>query len=73
MIDALQAIRAYETVSLDAPRGRAREDDAVPYGDTLGRDDERYELVELDATVSAALATSPRASAWSCSCASSRT
>jgi RNA polymerase sigma-B factor len=58
VIDALQAIRAYETVSLDAPRGGG-EDDVVPYGDTLGRDDERYELVELDATVSAALAHLP--------------
>ncbi len=58
VIDALQAIRAYETVSLDAPRGGG-EEDAVPYGDTLGRDDERYELVELDATVSTALAHLP--------------
>jgi RNA polymerase sigma-B factor len=58
VIDALQAIRAYETVSLDAPRGGG-DDDVVPYGDTLGRDDERYELVELDATVSAALAHLP--------------
>jgi RNA polymerase sigma-B factor len=58
VIDALQAIRAYETVSLDAPRGGG-EEDVVPYGDTLGRDDERYELVELDATVSSALAHLP--------------
>jgi RNA polymerase sigma-B factor len=54
IIDALQAIRAYETVSLDAPRG-VGEDDVVPYGDTIGHEDERYELVELDATVSKAL------------------
>ena len=58
VIDALQAIRAYETVSLDAPRGGG-EDDVVPYGDTIGRDDERYELVELDATVSTALGHLP--------------
>jgi RNA polymerase sigma-B factor len=58
VIDALQAIRAYETISLDAPRGGGDED-VVPYGDTLGKDDERYELVELDATVSAALAHLP--------------
>ena len=58
VIDALQAIRAYETVSLDAPRGGADED-VVPYGDTIGRDDERYELVELDATVSSALGHLP--------------
>jgi RNA polymerase sigma-B factor len=58
VIDALQAIRAYETVSLDAPRGGG-EEDIVPYGDTIGHDDERYELVELDATVSTALAHLP--------------
>ena len=58
MIDALQAIRAYETVSLDAPRGGG-EEDIVPYGDTIGHEDDRYELVELDATVSSALAHLP--------------
>lgn len=58
VIDALQAIRAYETISLDAPRGTG-EDDSVPYGDTIGNDDERYELVELDATVAEALGHLP--------------
>jgi RNA polymerase sigma-B factor len=58
VIDALQAIRAYETVSLDAPRGGG-EEDVVPYGDTIGHEDERYELVELDATVSSALGHLP--------------
>jgi RNA polymerase sigma-B factor len=59
VIDALQAIRAYETVSLDAPRGGAADEDVVPYGDTIGNDDERYELVELDATVASALGHLP--------------
>ncbi len=54
VIDALQAIQAYETVSLDAPRPRAN-DEVVAYGDTLGQDDGHYELVELDATVTAVL------------------
>jgi RNA polymerase sigma-B factor len=58
VIDALQAIRAYETVSLDAPRGNG-EDDIVAYGDSIGKEDERYELVELDATVTAALGHLP--------------
>ena len=31
----------------------------MTYGDAMGRDDERYELVELDATVSAALEQLP--------------
>jgi RNA polymerase sigma-B factor len=54
VIDALQAGQAYETLSLDAPRPGAG-DDTMSYGDSLGHDDERYELVELDATVVAAL------------------
>lgn len=58
VIDALQAIRAYETVSLDAPRSNG-EDDVVAYGDSIGNEDDRYELVELDATVSSALGHLP--------------
>jgi RNA polymerase sigma-B factor len=54
VIDALQAIQAYETLSLDAPRVGS-DGDVVAYGDSMGREDERYELVELDATVSAVL------------------
>lgn len=58
VIDALRAIDAYETLSLDAPRP-GLEEDGLTYGDAVGRLDERYELVELDATVSAALAHIP--------------
>jgi len=54
VIDALQALQAYETLSLDAPRPSA-DGDLVSYGDSIGSDDERYELVELDATVSSVL------------------
>lgn len=54
VLDALQAGQAYDTLSLDAPRPGA-EEDSVSYGDSIGGDDERYELVELDATVVAAL------------------
>jgi RNA polymerase sigma-B factor len=54
VIDALQALQAYETLSLDAPRATG-DGEAIPYGDSVGRDDERYELIELDATLSAVL------------------
>jgi RNA polymerase sigma-B factor len=59
VIDALQAIQAYETVSLDAPRPGADDDAGAAYGDSIGGEDERYELVELDATVSAVLGHIP--------------
>jgi len=56
VIDALQAIQGYEALSLDAPtRGARAEDEVTTYGDAVGADDERFELVELDATVTAAL------------------
>jgi RNA polymerase sigma-B factor len=54
IVDAIQAIQAYGAVSLDGPRAGA-EDDVAPYGDAMGEDDERYELVELDATITAVL------------------
>jgi RNA polymerase sigma-B factor len=54
VLDALQVIRAYETLSLDAPP-RGGEEEIATYGDSIGAEDERYELVELDATVAAAL------------------
>jgi RNA polymerase sigma-B factor len=58
VIDALQAIQAYESLSLDAPRPGAS-DEATSYGDAMGEEDARYELVELDATVSAVLGRIP--------------
>jgi len=58
VIDALQAIRAYEALSLDAPRPGA-DDDVMAYGDARGREDERFELVELDATITAVLERIP--------------
>jgi RNA polymerase sigma-B factor len=58
ILDALQAIQAYETVSLDAPRPGA-DDDASAYGESIGSDDDRYELVELDATLAAVLGHIP--------------
>jgi RNA polymerase sigma-B factor len=58
VIDALQAIQAYEALSLDAPRPGA-DDDVVAYGDTIGDEDARFELVELDATITAVLEQIP--------------
>jgi RNA polymerase sigma-B factor len=58
IIDALQAIQAYEALSLDAPRPGA-DDEVMAYGDSMGREDERFELVELDATITAVLERIP--------------
>jgi RNA polymerase sigma-B factor len=58
VINALMAVQAYESLSLDAPRPGV-EDCAMTYGEAVGQEDERYELVELDATVVAALEHMP--------------
>jgi RNA polymerase sigma-B factor len=59
VLDALQAIHAYQTVSLDAPRPNADDQDAVAYGESIGADDEHYELVEMDAMLSSVLRRIP--------------
>ncbi len=55
VIDALIAIQGYRTLSLDAPRPGEQDETTMSYGDSVGDEDERYELVELDATVTAVL------------------
>ncbi len=54
ILDALQALMSYETLSFDAPPPGA-EDEATTCGEALGHEDERYELVELDATLGTVL------------------
>ncbi|HEY1688434.1 MAG TPA: SigB/SigF/SigG family RNA polymerase sigma factor [Solirubrobacteraceae bacterium] len=57
VLDGLQAGRAYDTLSLDAPRssGGGEEDDLATVGATLGREDERFELIDADVTLAAAV------------------
>ena len=54
VLDAMQALRALGSVSLDAPRGSDTEDEGS-YLDTTGVEESRYELVELDTDLVAAL------------------
>jgi len=58
VLEAIQAIQSYETISLDAPAPGADED-AATYGDSLGEEDQRYELVELGATVGSVMQSLP--------------
>ena len=55
VIDALVAMQGYKTLSLDAPRPGEQDDTAMSYGDSVGEEDDRYELVELDATITPVL------------------
>jgi RNA polymerase sigma-B factor len=58
IVEALQVVQAYEATSLDAPQPGATED-PLQYADAIGRVDERYELIELDATLIAVLGQIP--------------
>jgi RNA polymerase sigma-B factor len=54
VLDSLQVLSAYDTVSLDAPRPGAADEDAT-FAESIGEEDPRYDLVELDLTVASAL------------------
>jgi len=58
VVEALQAIRSYEAVSLDAPRPGS-DDDSGTYGESIGDDDASFELVELGATLATLLEQVP--------------
>jgi RNA polymerase sigma-B factor len=59
VLDALTAIQAYETLPLDEPRSGSDDDARPPYIETVGSEDERYELVLLGAAVESAMAGIP--------------
>jgi len=50
VLDGLLAVRAYEADSLDAPCGAGEDEGRSPL-EQVGREDDRYELVEADASV----------------------
>jgi RNA polymerase sigma-B factor len=55
VLDALQAVEAYETLSLDAPCPGDEGDSVMSFVETFGVEDERYDRVELHAAISGAL------------------
>jgi RNA polymerase sigma-B factor len=57
--DALRAATAYQAVSLDSPAYRARAESGPAIVESLGAEEERYELVEYRATIEAALTALP--------------
>jgi RNA polymerase sigma-B factor len=58
VLDALQALQAYETLSLDAPPPSV-EDEAMTFGDALGHEDDRYGLIEMDVSITSAMVELP--------------
>lgn len=56
VLDAMHALRAYGSVSLDAPRANDSHDEDGSYAETVGAEDQHFELVELGASIGPALA-----------------
>ena len=61
VLEAMEAASAYDAVSLEAQRGDSDNPGSDSFQDTLGTEEERYELVEYGATIAPTLkALSPR-------------
>jgi RNA polymerase sigma-B factor len=64
ILDGLMAAEAYDTLSLDESRrsrgGSGGDGDETTVGETLGAEDERYELIEADAAVADAVRCLPQ-------------
>ena len=58
VLEAMEAATAYETASLNAPRGSA-DDDEWTHADALGDEEHGYELVELEQTLRGTLDALP--------------
>lgn len=54
VLDGLRALAGYGTLSLDAPRS-SEDEEGGTYAESVGAEDERFELVELGLSVGAAL------------------
>jgi RNA polymerase sigma-B factor len=55
VLEALEAALAYDALSLDAPRPGGEDPDESRFGDAVGEEDGRFELVELGATIAPAV------------------
>ena len=61
VLDGVKAAQAYDTLSLDeSPGASSPEGDEPTLGDTLGAEDDRYELIESDLAVVGALRVLPQ-------------
>ena len=61
VLDGVKAAQAYDTLSLDeSPGASTPEGDEPTLGDTLGAEDDRYELIESDLAVAGALHVLPQ-------------
>ena len=57
VVEAMEAARAFDAVSLETPRGG--EDEGGTYAETVGADDDCYEMVEYSALIAPAMSAMP--------------
>ena len=58
VLEALEAAKAFDAVSLDMPRGS--DDEGSAYAETVGAHDERFEMVEYNAVIEPTMAALPQ-------------
>jgi RNA polymerase sigma-B factor len=58
VVEALEAARAFDAVSLETPRGS--DDETGTYAETVGADDAGYEMVEYSAAIAPAMDAMPQ-------------
>jgi RNA polymerase sigma-B factor len=58
VLEALDAAKAFDAISLDMPRG-ADGDEGTAYAETVGAPDERFEMVEYSAVIGPTMAALP--------------
>ena len=51
VLEAMEAASAYDSISLEEQRSESSDSQEPTYADSLGREEERYELVEYGATI----------------------
>jgi RNA polymerase sigma-B factor len=59
VLDGLQASQAYSTLSLDAPQGSRDDESDLTVAETIGSEDERYELIDADLSIAQVARTLP--------------
>ena len=59
VLEALDAAKAFDAVSLDMPRGGTGDSEGSAYADTVGEHDERFEMVEYNAVIEPTMAALP--------------
>jgi RNA polymerase sigma-B factor len=59
VLEALDAAKAFDAISLDMPRSNGSDSEGSAYAETVGAHDERFEMVEYNAVIEPTMAALP--------------